>query len=377
MSIKQIHYNIDNINKENALFNLIVGEKSNGKSYQVKHKEGVLHYMENRPDTLDKEQLLMDAKKGYRFILLRRWGEDISNLWIEQYFQDVDVFKITDGKYNCITQWRKVLYFSNYSAETFKTTRGEKIGYVMALSTEQHMSGASFLDVDRIIFEEFVERGSYIPNEPDKLMIFYSTIDRKRGTTKLYMVGNSISKVCPYFSAWGLDGIFRTIKQGEIRTKTIETENTSVKLAVEFCGKSGGKSVTIGSASAMIDGGAWQTTPQPKLPKSKNEYYSLFTFGFFYKGFKFLCDILQDKTKKDNVCFFIYPYFKEFNEKTIVFSDIIKTSPYWQTDIYNMINIPNDRLKKILYTFRECNIFYSDDLCGTDFKQCINFSIRR
>lgn len=127
MSIKQIHYNIDNINKENALFNLIVGEKSNGKSYQVKHKEGVLHYMENRPDTLDKEQLLLDAKKGYRFILLRRWGEDISNLWIEQYFQDVDVFKITDGKYNCITQWRKVLYFSNYSAETFKTTRGEKI----------------------------------------------------------------------------------------------------------------------------------------------------------------------------------------------------------------------------------------------------------
>ena len=342
----------------------------------MKHKEGVLHYIENCPDSLDKEKLLQDAKKGFRFILLRRWQEDISNLWIEQYFQDVDVFKITDGKYNCITQWRKVLYFSNYSSETFKISRGEKIGYVMALSTEQHMSGASFLDVDRIIFEEFVERGSYLPNEPDKLMIFYSTIDRKRGTTKLYMVGNSISKVCPYFSAWGLDGILRTIKQGEIKTKIIETENTKVKLAVEFCGKSGGKSVTIGSASSMIDGGAWQTTPQPKL-QSRNNYNTLFKFGFFYKGFKFLCDILQDKDKKDNVVFFIYPYYKEFEEKFIVFSDIIKPSPYWQGDIYNIINIPNDRLKKVLYNFRESNIFFSDDLCGTDFKQCINFTIRR
>ena len=247
----------------------------------------------------------------------------------------------------------------------------------MALSTEQHMSGASFLDVGRIIFEEFVERGSYLPNEPDKLMIFYSTIDRKRGTTKLYMVGNTITKVCPYFQAWGLDGIFRTIKQGEIKTKEIETENTTVKLAVEFCGKSGGKSVTIGSASSMIDGGAWQTTPQPKLPKSKNDYHVLYKFGFFYKGFKFLCDILQDKTKKDNVCFFIYPYYKEFGDKIIVFSDIIKTSPYWQTDIYNMVNIPNDKIKNIFYTFREYNIFYSDDLCGTDFKQSINFNIRR
>lgn len=247
----------------------------------------------------------------------------------------------------------------------------------MALSTEQHMSSAIFLDVDRIIFEEFVERGNYLPNEPDRLMIFYSTIDRKRGTTKLYMVGNSISKVCPYFTAWGLDTIFRTIKQGEIKTLTIHNENNDVKLAVEFCGRSGGKTMTIGSASSMIDGGAWQTTPQPKLPKSLNEYNKIFTFGFFYKGFKFLCDLLQDKEKQDNTCFFIYPFNKDFTENILVFSDVIKTSPLWQCDIYNIININNDNLKKLLYNFRESNVFYSSDLCGTDFKQCINFNIRR
>ncbi len=111
MSIKQIHYNIDNIDKENANFNLIYGEKSNGKSYQVKHKKAVEYYL----------------KTGNRFILLRRWREDISNLWIEQYFQDVDIAKLTQNKYNAITCYRKVLYLSVINPETSKVTRGEKI----------------------------------------------------------------------------------------------------------------------------------------------------------------------------------------------------------------------------------------------------------
>ena len=358
MSKKQIHYNIDNIDKEDANFNIIFGEKSNGKSYQVKHKKAVEHYL----------------KTGNRFILLRRWREDISTLWIEQYFSDVDVFKLTDGKYNCITVYRKALYFSNYDVETGKTKRYDKIGYVMALSTEQHMSSASFLDVDIIIYEEFMERGSYITREPDRLMIFYSTIDRKRGTTKLYMVGNSITKVCPYIREWDLENIFKSINQGEIKTKIIENEENKVKIAIEYCKSSGGKTMAIGNAKNMIDKGAWQTDPQPKLPESYNNYKCLYRFGFLFKGFKFLCELLQDKDF--NKCWFIRPYNKEFEKKLIVISDEIKPSPYWQRDIYNL-NFKNEKLKKLLSTFKENMIFYSSDLCGTDFKQVIDFVIRK
>lgn len=373
MSIKQIHYNIDNISKEHANFNLIYGEKSNGKSYQVKHKKAIIPYLESR----QKELLLQNAiENNERFILLRRWKEDISNLWIEQYFADVDVEKLTNGKYNCITCYRKVLYLSVYDLENAKTKRYEKIGYVMALSTEQHYSGGSFLDVHRIIFEEFMERGSYLPNEPDKLMILYNTIDRKRGTTEIWMVGNSISRVCPYISAWGLDGIFRTIKQGEIKTKIIHNENNDVKIAIEYCKSSGGKTMAIGSAKSMIDTGEWQTLPQPKLPKSKKEYKILFRIGFFYKNFKFLAEFLMDRETKDT-CWFIFPYYKEFSKKLVVFSDMIKTNVLWQRNIYD-ITIRNDNLKKLFLTsFRESCIFYSDDLCGTDFKQAIDFDIRR
>lgn len=221
-----------------------------------------------------------------------------------------------------------------------------------------------------------MERGGlYIKNEPDRLMYLYSTIDRKRGVVELWLVGNSVSRVCPYINAWGLDKIFSKLKQGEIATKTIDNDGTIIKIAVEYCKSSGGKNMAIGNASKMINSGAWETTPQPKLPKSLKEYKKLYAFGFQYKGFKFLCEYLKDKETKE-VCWFIYPFYKDFSNKLIVFSDEIKISKYWQRDIYNP-SFNNDGLKKLLGTFKENKIFYSDDLCGTDFKQVIDFSIRR
>lgn len=359
MSIKQIHYNIDEIKNRylDALIYLIFGEKSNGKSYQVKHKCGVEHYI----------------KTHNRFILLRRWQADLTTTWIEQYFSDVDVDKLTDGKYQLITVYRKKIYFANI--ENDKIKRGEHIGYVVPLSGEQHYSGASFLDVDTIIFEEFMERGTYLPNEPSKLMIFYSTVDRKRGTTKMYLVGNTISRICPYLTDWNLLNTIRTLKQGEMTSVIFYNDVTKVEIAIEYCRPSGGKKLAIGASSTMIDSGSWQTNPQPKLPKSKKEYSVIYRIGFQYMGFRFLGELLKDNKTKD-IVWFVYPYNKDFTDNMIVFSDIIRPTIKWQRDIYN-ISIKNDRLQKVLSTFKENCIFYSDDLTGTDFKNAIDFNIRK
>lgn len=236
MAIKQIHYNIDNIDKENATYNIIFGEKSNGKSYQVKHKKAIIKYI----------------KTGKRFIMCRRWGDDLRASWIEQYFNDVDVQGLTNGTYQKIIKYRDELYFAKVT-EDFKIKRGEKIGYAIPLSQEQRFSSASFLDVEDIIFEEFMSRRMYIPNEPNKLSVFYSTVDRKRGSTRLWLIGNTVSKICPYITAWGLDEIFKKIKQGQILSKTIKNQENDVKIAIEYCRSSGGKTMAIGEASSMID----------------------------------------------------------------------------------------------------------------------------
>ena len=52
----QRYYDISKILSKNADINIIYGEKSNGKSYQVKHEIGVKHYI----------------KTGNKFILMRR-----------------------------------------------------------------------------------------------------------------------------------------------------------------------------------------------------------------------------------------------------------------------------------------------------------------
>ena len=358
---KMIHYSIDEIDKKNADINIIYGERSNGKSYQVKHKKAVEKYLNT----------------GRRFILMRRMREEISNEKIEQYFADVDIYKLTNGKYNCISLYRKTLYLSNYNMDTGKTTRHEKIGYVVALSTEQNYAGASYLDVDDIIFEEFMSRSLYLSNEPDKLMNFYCTVDRKRGTTKLWLVGNSISRVCPYINEWGLHKIMSTQKQGTIITKTIKsTDDDTVTIAIEYCKSSGTSSHTIGFNKDMLNDGSWQTSPQPHLPKSRKCYTSVFKILFIFKNFMFIGDYLRDKEDRKNVCWFITPYEGKVKPKTIVISDIVKIDKYWQRDIYN-ITVKNKKIQNILNTFRETNIFYSTDLCGTDFKQVIDFMIRR
>lgn len=342
---KKIHYNLDNIDKLGARFNLIYGERSNGKSYQLKHKKGVEKYL----------------KTGRRFILMRRWKEEITTEKIEQYFQDVDVVKLTNGKYNCITLYRKSLYLSIYDNETGKTKRFDKIGYVVALSTEQNYAGASYLDVDDIIFEEFMSRSVYMANESNKLMNFYATVDRKRLTTRLWLVGNTISRVCPYINDWGLHSVISSQKQGTIKEIIINGNEEKIKIAIEYCKSTGQSSGTIGTNAEMINTGAWETAPQPHLPKSIKEYKKLYTFGFQYQNFKFLCNLLQDKETKETV-WFVFPFFKEFKQNQIVFSDVVKVSKYWQRDIYN-ISIKNDKLKNLFMSFKENKIFYATDLC--------------
>ena len=155
-----------------------------------------------------------------------------------------------------------------------KSEKKEKIGSVMALSTEQHYSGASFLDYNIIIFEEFMERGSYIFRETEKLQILYSTVDRKRGETKVYMVGNTITKVCPYLKDWNLLETVRKQKQGDINiidTGTeYETENKNIRvtIAIEYCKSSGGKTLAFGEAKTMID---TRRMAEPKTTKIRGK----------------------------------------------------------------------------------------------------------
>lgn len=381
------HYNMDKIDSLGANINIIFAERSNGKSYQVKHKKGVCKYLEDTPRYIDsyknKGNIIKEVlKKGTKFMLIRRWREEIETNLIEKYFDDVDIEKLTNGKYDIISVYRKEIYLSNYDTKTNKVIKGEKIGYVVALSTEQKYAGGSYLDVTDMIFEEFMSRGLYLSNEPAKLMNLYSTVDRKRGYVKLWLVGNTITRVCPYLKDWGLLDMIRNMKQGDIKVKWEKTGDKDddgidieVKIAFEWCFQTGDSSFIIGSHKEMLNKGEWQVDTQPKLSDSRKNYKLLYRILFVYKGFKFLGEYLMHIDSKQT-CWFIKPYSKDIKSNIMVFSDVIKESKYYQRDIYNPL-IKNIKLVRLLQTFRENNIFYANDLCGTEFKQAIDFEIRK
>lgn len=383
-------YNIDNINKEGATINIIHGKRSGGKSYQAKHKKGINKFFDGENPRYyssykDKDKVFEEIlEKGTRFILLRRFKDEISTSNIEEYFNDVDIMKITDNRCDSVVAFRGRIYLAKINEETLKPVKHECIGYYRALSQEQVSAGISLLDVTDIIFEEFVSRTMYLTEkEPDKLMNFYSTIDRGRGKVKLWLLGNSITRICPYFYKWGLSDLIKNMKKGDIRTKWLPTGEIDedgiaieVKLAIEYCENTSGTNYAIGDNADMINKGDWQTDPQPHLPKSKKSYDIEFRIGFLFNTYKFIGELLVDRKTYDLV-WFIYPYEKEFSDDIIVISNVIKTSPLWQRDIYD-ITLNNKKVHDILRdTFHESMIFYSSDLCGTDFKQVIDFTIRK
>ena len=127
---KNVYYNIDKIDQEDALFNIIYGERSGGKSYQAKHKKGIIPYL----NSIIKESLNRD-----RFILMRRWKEEISTEKIEQYLADIDVSSLTKNEFNCFVIKKKRIHLGLYDPDEAKLINvGDYIGYIVALSTEQH-----------------------------------------------------------------------------------------------------------------------------------------------------------------------------------------------------------------------------------------------
>ena len=98
---------------------------------------------------------------------------------------------------------------------------------------------------------------------------------------------------------------------------------------------------------------------------------------FKYGSFMWLSEFLYDE-ETNNYCWYIYPYKGKISDDIIVISDEVKFDKHWFRSIGALISsTTNMALKRVLATFTETNIFYSDDLSGSDFKQAIDFEILR
>lgn len=354
MSVKQKYYNTKAINKLDWDYAIVLGGRSTGKSYAIK-KERIINSI-NNPET-------------GRFILLRRYELDIKTDLIERYFSDMDVSLLTNKEYDCISVYQKKIYLSN-TLENGKIERGRVIGYVRALSQDEHYKSGIYTDCSDVIYEEFVSNNYYLPKEPYRLLQFISTVAR-RNKIKVWMIGNTISRVCPYFSEWQLRNIPRQ-KAGTIEIYTHKSRNEEdgkqldIKIAVEYTengGKIGG--MFFGSAGEHIDGGAWVSEDKPHLPKKRDCYTKMHNMIVEYSNFRFYCEFLIDN--RNGACvWYIVPKTTEVQSNTRIISDKLTVNP-----LYTIGFIPLSKQEDIAFSYlKSGNICYSDNLTGTDFENC-------
>ena len=323
---------------------LLLGERANGKSYCVKNI------------------LITECyKRDIEFIYLRRYDLDVKDSVAVNYFADVPVYEITAGEYSCIDVFRKGIYFANVDEETGRTIRGKKIGHCHALSGAEHYKSLSFPKVEYIVYEEFISvDGHYLYQEAEsKLQHYVSTIFRHR-RGKVYLIGNTISRICPYMREWGLERGLRTQKQGEIKMYKIGDTTIAVYLTDSLNYNSG---MFFGHVANNITKGDYETLILPHLPKPKYRYKTLYQFILQYDSFKFLCELLQDNEKANNITWYIQPKTSEIQKKTRVISNQYNIDPYYTTTFKGLT--ANE--KQVIELLLNDQVCYSDNLTGTEF----------
>lgn len=344
-------YKITRLKKENAQYNFIIGERSNGKSYAVKH-ECLKHFLET----------------GQKFMYIRRYNTDITKSLANQYFQDLNVEKLTKGKQNyCYCQSNNI-YIALHDLDTGEDSNIVHIGYVRSVAQAQRYSSGSYNDVDIMMYEEFMSlNGRYLP---DEIMLFkhlVSTVSRKRDIT-VYFIGNTISRFCPYFKEFNVHHIAEQ-EQGTIDVyDNVNASGENVRVACEYCGNVATRSgMSFGADEGMTNAGKWLVHQQPWLDRT--EWRELYSFIVEYDDTQFLVEYITQLVKDLRNGFAIYvsvapPNYLEENPDTRVFTNRVNVNPFHTRGL-----IPCSAQEQQLLKMVKERAFFEDDLTGTEFKE--------
>lgn len=340
---KKQYYSIDKLLKVMAEYYMLLGERSNGKSYQVKLTA------------------LRDALKGERFVYIRRWDSDIKARTVENYFTDKHL-----GEEPGLEEFYGLKARSGeiFLADDEGNRTDELVGYYCALNIAERYKSNVFTNVKNIIVEEFITDGAYLYDEPVKLMQLVSTIARDENV-RVFLIGNTLSRVCPYFAHWCLEGVLKQ-KLGTIEVYNYHEDERTVRIAVEYCANAGTTSnMFFGRAARQIVSGEWDTYDLPRIPRSQLEYDMIYEVMITYQSFRFCMQLLIEP-KKGGTIVFVYPLTK----KRKIYRQIQEEF----SDLPNVTNQLDAHIKPealMIECYRKGKICYSDNLTGSDFKHVI------
>lgn len=364
---KEKHYSLDRIDSTGALYRMIFGLRSNGKTFAVLEKI-VRNFCEGK------------GAGGY----VRRWSEDMRGRNGQAIFSAL----VNNGEENKITKWTKgewddVYYYSKrwYFCRTETDDKGNPkriiskvpFCYGFALTDQEHDKSSSYNEITTICFDEFISRAGYLPDEFVIFTNVLSTIIRDRNNVTVYMLGNTINQYCPYFKEMGLNHV----KQQKIGTIDVYTYGDSgLKVACEYAEK---PARTINSDAyfafdnpklKMITTGEWEIALYPHKPVDFAPKDIKFIFFIEFEDDLLQCEIVM----KDRYNFvFIHRKTTPLKhpEKDIIFDT--KFNPLFTYG--RRITAPGTKIqKKISWYFANEKIFFQDNEVGEIVRNYIKWS---
>ena len=330
------YYSLNKILKNKSQYNVIFGERSNGKTYAC------LKY------ALDKF-----FKNGEEFVYLRRWTDDVKTKRMQTLFTP---FKEYLEKRNGKVIFKKgAFYFVDLDTEEETI-----MAYALSVSEVEHMKSSSYENVTTVIFDEFITRRVYLVNEFVSFMNVLSTIIRKRENVTIFMLGNTVNRYCPYFSEMGLKNV-EYMKQGTI---DVYSYSSGMTVSVEYCsnlnkGKKGSSYFAFNNPDLkMITDGKWELGIYPHVSwnlYSENIFYS-FVISFnnkLYQG-----DIYNDD---NGIYIYIHEKTSAIKEATLVFSLESKPNMMYNVSVFSGGNKVLNLIKNL---FLNNKVFYQDNSVG-------------
>lgn len=350
------YYSLKEILKTEADYFMIIGERSNGKTYAVSDYS-LKDYCEN----------------GNQLGLIRRQEEDFTGKRGQQMFaalvENGLVEKYTNGEWNDIKYYSSRWYLCKFDEHLGKViTKAEPFAYAFALSTMEHDKSTSYPRIKNILFDECLTRKSYLNDEFILFCNVLSTIIRERDGVKIFMCGNTVNRYAPYFKEMGLANVHR-MKQGTIDIYTYG-ENEELKVAVEYCAenqrkKKSNKYFAFNNPKLkMITHGAWELAIYPHLPIKYKKHDIRFTYYIEFDEQLLACEIIN-VTENGHRLYFTYIHNKTTplqNRK----GDIVYSTKYNpQTNWRRKLTKPIYDVDKKLYTFFiNDKVFYQDNEVG-------------
>lgn len=251
--LKSGYWDIRPIKGTHGDINLVIGQRTNGKTY------GCL-----------KEALSEYKKTNRRFVYIRRWHDDIKASNMQLLFTPLtsEIEKIF-GEGFTVYYYRGCFYLVNE-----KGKRLDPIGYACDISTAHHTKSVPYVDVKIIIFDEFIQMSGdekLVPNELHKYEQLLNTIIRTKTDVVIYLIANTVSKFSPYFTKYGFD--INKIEQGTITTHEYPVDDGILRVSLEYCAYSEtiGKKASKYVASKMVTTGQWEIPETSDIPSNPGE----------------------------------------------------------------------------------------------------------